>query len=111
MIDFGRNQISNLRIVRNKKLWKNIDYTIWIVPIILVHLSSLLIASAQRNIGITDWHQHLIMAYIGSLIVYLLAQLPIQSLRKYTMPMYLFAVLTLLYVNFSGASALGAQRW
>ena len=105
MINFGSERISALKIIRNKKFWKNIDYIIWIVPIILVHLSCILIASTQRNIGITDWHQHLIMAYIGSLIVYLLAQLPLQSLRKYTMPMYLFAILTLLYVNFSGASA------
>ena len=25
MIDFGRNKISNLRIVRNKKLWRNLN--------------------------------------------------------------------------------------
>jgi len=111
MIDFGRNKISNLRIVRNKKLWRNLDYVIWIVPIILVHLSSLLIASTQRNLGITDWYQHALMAYIGSLIVYFLAQFPLQSLRKYILPLYLITILTLLYVNFSGTSALGAQRW
>ena len=100
-----------LKIVRNKKFWKDVDFIIWIVPFILVHLSCLLIASTQRNLGITDWYQHAIIAYIGSLIVYFLAQFPLQDLRKYIIPIYFFTILTLLYVNFSGTSALGAQRW
>ena len=81
------------------------------MPFILVHLSCFLIASTQRNLGITDWYQHAIIAYIGSLIVYFLAQFPLQDLRKYIIPTYFFSILTLLYVNFSGASALGAKRW
>ena len=108
---FGRKQLSTLKIVRNKKTWKNVDYIIWIAPIILVHLSCFLIASTQRKLGIADWYQHVIIAYIGSLIVYFLAQFPLQDLRKYITPIYCFTILILLYVNFSGASALGAQRW
>ena len=111
MKGFGDKEISTLKIIRNKKLWKNVDYIIWIIPIFLVHLSSLLIASTQRNLGITDWYQHIIMAYIGSLIVYLIAQLPLHSLRKYIVPTYFLTIFTLLYVSFSGTSALGAQRW
>ena len=111
MKGFGDKEISTLKIIRNKKLWKNVDYIIWIIPIFLVHLSSLLIASTQRNLGITDWYQHIIMAYIGSLIVYLIAQLPLHSLRKYIVPIYFLTIFTLLYVSISGTSALGAQRW
>ena len=111
MMGLGRYKISNLPIVRNKKNWKDIDFVIWIVPFILVHLSCLLIASTQRNLGIADWYQHAIIAYLGSLIVYVLAQVPLQDLRKYIIPIYFFTILTLLYVNFSGTSALGAQRW
>ena len=111
MMGFGRYKISNLKIVRNTKNWKDIDFVIWIVPFILVHLSCLLIASTQRNLGIADWYQHAIIAYLGSLIVYVLAQVPLQDLRKYIIPIYFFTILTLLYVNFSGTSALGAQRW
>ena len=110
-MDFGRKKITDFKIVRYKKNWKNIDYVIWIVPLALVHLSCILIASTQRNIGIADWYQHALMAYIGLLIVYFLAQLPLQNLRKYILPIYLITILTLLYVNFSGTSALGAQRW
>ena len=111
MIIFGRKKISNLKFVRNQNFWKNVDFIIWIVPIILIHLSSLLIASTQRNLSITEWYHHAIMAYIGSFIVYLLAQFPLNNLRKYVIPIYLISILTLFYVNFSGTSALGAQRW
>ena len=111
MMGFGRNKTPTFKIVRNKKFWKDVDFIIWIVPFILVHLSCFLIASTQRNIGIADWYHHAIIAYIGSLIVYFLAQVPLQDLRKYIVPIYVFTILTLLYVNFSGTSALGAQRW
>ncbi len=111
MVGFGRNKISTLKIIRNKNFWKDVDYIIWIVPLILVHLSCFLIASTQRNLGITDWYQHAIIAYIGSLTAYFLAQLPLQDLRKYIKPIYFLTILILLYVNFSGTSALGAQRW
>ena len=111
MIGFGRKNISNLKVVRNNQFFKNVDYIIWIVPIVLVHLSCFLIASTQRNLGIADWYQHAITAYIGSLIIYFLAQFPLQNLRKYIIPIYFITILTLLYVNFSGTSALGAQRW
>ncbi len=111
MMGFGRNKISSFKIVRNNKTWKNIDFVIWIVPFILVHLSCLLIASTQRNLGITDWYQHAIIAYIGYLIVYFLAQFPLQDFRKYILTIYFLTISSLLYVNFSGTSALGAKRW
>ncbi|AIQ98191.1 rod shape-determining protein RodA [Prochlorococcus sp. MIT 0801] len=111
MMGFGRNKISSFKIVRNKRNWKNIDLVIWVVPFILVHLSCLLIASTQRNLGITDWYQHAIIAYIGYLVVYFLAQFPLQDLRKYILTIYFLTISILLYVNFSGTSALGAKRW
>tara|TARA_Y100001968_G_scaffold31811_1_gene24446 strand:- start:83 stop:1354 length:1272 start_codon:yes stop_codon:yes gene_type:complete len=111
MIRFFNHKISKIKIIRNKKFWDNIDITIWLVPLLLVHLSCFLIASTQRNLGNTYWYQHLIIAYFGSLIVYFLALVPLQSLRKLIFPIYIFTILVLLYVNFSGTSALGAQRW
>ena len=111
MMGNGRKKISTLKIVRNKKFWKDLDLIIWIVPFFLVHLSCVLIASTQRNLGITDWFQHAIIAYIGSLIVYVLAQIPLQDLRKYIVQLYFITISILFYVNFSGTSALGAKRW
>ena len=111
MIRFGRQNISNLKLVRYNQFRKNVDYMVWIIAIILVHIACFLIASTQRNLGIADWYQHAIIAYIGSLIVYFLAQFPLQNLRKYIIPIYFITILILLYVNYSGTSALGAQRW
>ena len=111
MMGLGRNKIPTFRTFRNKKFWKDGDLIIWIVPFLLVHLSCILIASTQRNLGITEWYQHAIIAYIGSLIVYFLAQVPLQDLRKYIIYIYFFSIIALIYVNFSGTSALGAKRW
>ncbi len=111
MLGFSRNKIATLKIFRKKIFWKDVDLIIWIVPFILVHLSCFLIASTQINLGITAWYQHAIVAYIGFLIIYFLAQFPLQDLRKYIITIYFFTVFMLLYVNFSGTSALGAQRW
>ncbi len=108
---FDRKRISPLKLIRNEKFWKNVDYLIWIIPIILVHIACFLIASTQRNLGIAEWYQHAYIAYIGSFIVYFLAQIPLEGLRKYILPVYFFTILTLLFVKFSGTSALGAQRW
>ena len=96
MMGFGRNKTSSFKRIRNKKNWKNIDSVILIVPFILVHLSCFLIASTQRNLGITDWYQHAIIAYIGALIVYFLAQVPLQDLRKYTLTIYFLYVILFL---------------
>jgi len=111
MMGFDRNQISTFKIVRNKKIWKDVDFIIWIIPFVLVHISCFLIASTQRNLGVADWYNHAIIAYIGSLIVYFLAKFPLQDLRKSIIIIYFCTILSLLYVNFSGTSALGAQRW
>ncbi len=107
----ANKKIPTLVKFRGKRFLKNVDILIWIVPFILVHLACFLIASTQRNLGITDWYQHAIMSYIGFLIIYFVAQFPLQGLRKFILPVYLFSILILLYVNFSGTSALGAQRW
>ena len=100
MMDFSRNKIPTFKIFRNKKLWKDVDIIIWIVPFILVHLSCLLIASTQRNLGIADWYQHAIIAYLGSLIVYILAQVPLKDLRKFIIPIYFFTILKESFFSF-----------
>ncbi len=70
MFGFGRKKLSTLKLIRNKRFWKDVDLIIWFVPFALVHLSCILIASTQRNLGISDWYQHLALAYIGSLIIF-----------------------------------------
>ncbi len=111
MIVSNQKNQSIFRQIRSKKYWNNIDIIIWVVPLILVHLSCLLIASTQRNLGIADWYQHAFMAYLGCLIAFFLAQVPLSRLRTLLIPLYIITIIMLLSVQLIGTEALGAQRW
>ncbi len=111
MIRVNLKKQSIVQQIRSKKYWKNIDIIIWFVPLTLVHLSCFLIASTQRNLGIADWYQHAFTAYLGCLIAFLLAQLPLARLRILLIPLYISTIIMLLSVQLIGTEALGAQRW
>ena len=111
MIIVKRKKISIFKLFKTKYFWKNVDFIIWFIPILLVHLSCFLIASTQRNLGITDWYHHAITAYFGCLISYFLSQVPLGGIRKIILPIYLLSIILLIYVQFNGTTALGAQRW
>ena len=51
--------------------WSNSELILWIAPLILVFLSTLLIASIQRQAFYTTWHQHLITAFIGVFLAFI----------------------------------------
>ena len=63
------------RTGRIRNAWNQIDFVLWGVPLDLVFLSTVLIASTQRQINYADWYQHLIIAFIGVFIARGLAQL------------------------------------
>ena len=111
MIGTNQKKQSIFKQIRSKKTWKNIDIIIWFAPLILVHLSCFLIASTQRNIGIADWYQHAFMAYLGCVIAFFLAQVPLARLRTLLIPLYLITIIMLVSVKLIGTEALGAQRW
>ncbi len=111
MIDIRRRENIFLRFKSFKKKEGRIELILWLVPIFLVILSGLLIASTQRQADFADWYQHWIAAVVGLLFTVCLAQLPIQKIRPFLIPLYLITALSLLAVKFIGSSALGAQRW
>ncbi|KGG13603.1 MULTISPECIES: rod shape-determining protein RodA [Prochlorococcus] len=90
---------------------KDIEWILWTIPIILVFLSGLLIASTQRNIDYAQWYQHWFTGILGILVAFFLAQLPLERIRLFLMPLYFLTISALLAVRFFGVSALGAQRW
>ncbi len=94
-----------------KNNFKDFEFIIWFCPLILVVLSSILIASTQRQIIYTIWPQHLIIAGVGITCTYIISQLDLERIRKFLFPLYLLTILTLFAVKFFGSSALGAQRW
>ncbi|KZR80620.1 Rod shape-determining protein RodA [Prochlorococcus marinus str. MIT 1342] len=91
--------------------WKELDLVLWGVPVAMVILAGVLIASTQRQADYADWYHHWITAGLGCLVALLLARLPVQRLRPLLIPLYALTVLSLVAVRLIGTSALGAQRW
>ena len=81
------------------------------IPIALVLLSGILIASTQRQADYADWYQHWYTAGFGLVVALCLSRLPIQRIRPLLIPIYFGTVLSLVAVRVVGTSALGAQRW
>tara|TARA_Y100001968_G_scaffold323538_1_gene361384 strand:- start:7289 stop:8560 length:1272 start_codon:yes stop_codon:yes gene_type:complete len=111
MINLSRKSHLFARHSRYKKQWKNFDWLLWGVPFILVLLSSILIASTQRQLDDANWYLHSSTGIIGIVIAYFVALSPIDRVRKYLIPIYFFTVLSLIAVALFGTSAFGAQRW
>ncbi len=93
---------------KNIKIFQSI---ILIIPIILVILSSNLIASTQRN-GFQELpYQHLLSGVFGVIFALILSQLHLERIRRFLIPLYLLTLSSLCAVQIIGVSALGAQRW
>ena len=89
----------------------SIDWQLWGIPLAMVGLSGVLIASTQRQADYADWYQHWISAGVGLLLALALARLPLERLNRLRWPIYGSTVLSLVAVRLIGTSALGAQRW
>ena len=97
--------------IRIKGKWNNIDYLLWLIPIFLVFISGLLIASTQRQANYADWYNHWITGGIGMLIAFALSLIPLERIKPCLIPIYIITLSSLVAVKFFGTSALGAQRW
>ncbi len=91
--------------------WSDIDLIVWIVPLSLVILSTILIASIQRETTYSTWYQHLITGGLGVCLALIFAQLHLERLRQLLIPLYLITIASLFAVKIVGISALGSQRW
>jgi rod shape determining protein RodA len=88
-----------------------IDWMLWGVPMGMVALAGVLIASTQRQASYADWYQHWITGIVGLGVALLLARLPLERLQPLRWPIYIAIVCGLLAVRVVGTSALGAQSW
>ena len=108
---------ANKLIKRLKKFFgfssklKGFEWILWLVPLGLVFLSGLLIASTQRQVNYADWYQHWLTGLLGIILAFFIAQIPLERIRFFIIPFYLLTVSSLIAVHFIGTSALGAQRW
>ena len=84
---------------------------ILIIPLFLVFISSLLIHSVQRQSLQTDSINHFITGLIGYFLAIIISYIPLERIKNYVIPLYLFSILSLILVYFFGISFYGAQRW
>jgi rod shape determining protein RodA len=89
----------------------SIDWILWGIPLAMVGLAGVLIASTQRQADYADWYQHWITGAVGLGVALLLARLPLQRLQTWKWPIYGAMVASLIAVRVVGVSALGAQSW
>ena len=87
------------------------EWVLWGVPLAMVAVAGLLIASTQRQADYADWYHHWITAGLGVLMALVLERIPLPRLRPLLIPVYGLTVASLLAVRVIGTTALGAQRW
>jgi len=87
------------------------DWILWGIPLAMVAVAGLLIASTQRQADYADWYHHWITAGVGVGIALVLARLSLLRLRPLLIPIYGLTVISLVAVRMIGTTALGAQRW
>ena len=96
---------------RQRKGWRLKEPVLWGVPIAMVMVAGLLIASTQRQADYADWYHHWITAAVGVVIALVTARLPLLRLKPLLIPIYAITVISLVAVRLIGTTALGAQRW
>ncbi len=107
----GRRSIfSGTRPARRHPL-QGVDLVLWGIPLAMVALAGILIASTQRQQPTTDWFQHWVTAAVGLGVALLLARVPLERIGRFQWPIYILMVASLIAVRIVGVSALGAQSW
>ena len=96
---------------RQRKGWRLKEPVLWGVPLAMVMVAGLLIASTQRQADYADWYHHWITAAVGVVIALVTARLPLLRLKPLLIPIYGITVISLVAVRLIGTTALGAQRW
>ena len=96
---------------RRRGRFAGVDKLLWWIPLAMIAVAGILIASTQRQAGYADWYQHWITAAVGMAIALLLARLPLETITRWPWVIYGAMVASLIAVRVIGVSALGAQSW
>ena len=96
---------------RRRKGWRLKEPVLWGIPLAMVMVAGLLIASTQRQADYADWYHHGITAAVGVVIALVTARLPLLRLKPLLLPIYALTVTSLVAVRLIGTTALGSQRW
>jgi rod shape determining protein RodA len=96
---------------RRKRLFAGVDRLLWWIPLAMIFIAGILIASTQRQAGYAAWYQHWITAAVGLAIALGLARVPVERITRWIWPIYGVTIISLVAVRLVGVSALGAQSW
>jgi rod shape determining protein RodA len=88
-----------------------VDKLLWWIPLAMIFVAGILIASTQRQADYADWYQHWITAAVGLAIALGLARVPVERITRWPWLIYGVTVASLIAVRVVGVSALGAQSW
>ena len=84
---------------------------ILLIPLFLVIISSFLIKSIQRDLPDSDFFSHLLTGFLGYFLAFFISYIPVGSMRRYTIPLYILSLISLILIYFFGITVSGAQRW
>jgi rod shape determining protein RodA len=96
---------------RRRRWVDRVDKLFWWIPLAMIFVSGILIASTQRQADYADWYQHWITAAVGLAIALGLARVPVESITRWPWVIYGVTAASLIAVRVVGVSALGAQSW
>ena len=75
------------------------EWILWGLPIGMVAIAGLLIASTQRQADYADWYHHWITAGVGVGVALILERLPLQRLKPFLIPVFGLTVASLVAVR------------
>ncbi len=105
-----RSMFSAARPARRRPL-EGVDLVLWGIPLAMVVVAGILIASTQRQAPYAVWYQHWITAAVGMGLALVLARIPLERYQPFRWLIYGVMVASLVAVRVVGVSALGAQSW
>ncbi len=82
-----------------------------LIPLFLVIISGLLIKSIQKDFIVSNYLSHILTGVLGYFLAFFISYIPLDRLKKYSIPFYFFTLISLLLIYFFGISVSGAQRW
>ncbi len=92
--------------------WQQVDWLLFLTPILLMGFASLVIASTQLNLDATiyGWN-HFFLGIFGVALALWVARIRYEILLQWQWIIYAAVNLSLIAVIFVGTSGYGAQRW
>lgn len=105
-----RSMFSAARPARRRPL-EGVDLLLWGIPLAMVAVAGILIASTQRQAPYAVWYQHWITAAVGMGLALVLARISLERYQPFRWLIYGVMVASLVAVRVVGVSALGAQSW